>query len=315
MSLHRVVFVLKAVCRPVLTKNSCLFFVMILLFLLFVSCTSVTNTSTTLSPTVTRLLVSDTPRLTSTNIPASFTPQLTFTPAFTPEPTLTFTVVPVDTPNVFPTEDSLFSDLVISPDLAVLYKKALWDNTDGVTLTYKEIDGCTIELLEMSERPTEMQVKEIGGFEYAVYDEGERAYYLSLISPSGERSLLMVSAPTETVGCYEAAEMVLANLKLVPGIVQSEICPWAPPTRLKIGDRVTLLTIAWSRTEPRWADNTEIERLSPRRRREITILAGPVCAIYPDGEYLYWQVKIMPDDVIVWLAEGSLKEYFLEIAP
>jgi hypothetical protein len=203
----------------------------------------------------------------------------------------------------------------ISFDLAVFYERAAWQQ-DVLSLAHRQMAGCTMTVGGATEWPPASAAKEIGGFEFQVYQIGAETIYLSPDVPSGERAIILVSATTEAGKCFLETETVLATLHLAPEAAQSANCPWAPPTRLKVGDRVKALISAWLRTEPRWGEATKIQQLNTQAAPEITILAGPVCAIYPGGEYLYWQVSIMPDNLVGWLAEGDSDQYFLEpIAP
>jgi hypothetical protein len=98
-----------------------------------------------------------------------------------------------------------------------------------------------------------------------------------------------------------------------PAYAQSGICRFAPAQRLKVGDTAVMLSSSYLRTKPLWAEDTRIRLVSPARQAKLTlkITGGPVCAIYNQGEYSYWQVELS-SGAKGWMAEGDLKEYYLE---
>jgi hypothetical protein len=71
-----------------------------------------------------------------------------------------------------------------------------------------------------------------------------------------------------------------------------------------------VLSSSYLRTEPRWAEDTRIHLVGPAQKLTLQIIGGPVCAIYYQGEYSYWQVRLSSNEM-GWMAEGDLKEYYL----
>ncbi len=111
--------------------------------------------------------------------------------------------------------------------------------------------------------------------------------------------------------CRNAAETLLKSVHIIHAYAEAGKCASnAPQQRLKVGDNATVLTSSYLRTEPRWDEKTRIRLVSPAEKLTIQITGGPVCAIYNQGEYSYWQVELS-NGKNGWMAEGDLKEYYL----
>jgi hypothetical protein len=91
-------------------------------------------------------------------------------------------------------------------------------------------------------------------------------------------------------------------------------CPNTPPTRLRVGDSVHIVTdTLWLRSAPRATDDTKMDTYLPTAPYYMEIIDGPVCT----EKFVYWQVRMGllgegPTELITgWFAEGDLKEYYL----
>lgn len=92
-------------------------------------------------------------------------------------------------------------------------------------------------------------------------------------------------------------------------------CPNTPPTRLRVGDYAYIVTNdLLLRSEPRASDDTRIRTYDATDPVSVMILEGPVCT----EKFVYWKVSIgiigegVPEPETGWMAEGDLREYFLE---
>lgn len=124
--------------------------------------------------------------------------------------------------------------------------------------------------------------------------------------------------------CLEAQENVLGTL-IIPGEgfkpevrlptftpVPPFVCPLSPKTRLQVGDYTTTTTTVLLRSSPEKRDDNIIARLKPGVGVYIT--DWPVCGKYEGGAYAYYKIKIFQigkEDIIGWVAEGDLNEYYL----
>ena len=90
-------------------------------------------------------------------------------------------------------------------------------------------------------------------------------------------------------------------------------CPLAPPSRLRVGDVVSVITNGlWFRSEPRADKSTQVRQFMRYPPVTIRITGGPVCE-----KFVYWQVEVTTfGEAGVttqgWLAEGDAEDYFLE---
>lgn len=146
----------------------------------------------------------------------------------------------------------------------------------------------------------------IGGFTWLVMGD---AYALTV---GNDQILGSVVADygTEKAKCREAIEALLETVHATSVYAQKGECRYAPKQRLKVGNTTIASAGSYLRTSPRWADSTRIRQVKPAEKLTIEIVGGPVCAIYDQGEYSYWQVELSSGEK-GWLAEGDTKEYYL----
>ena len=65
-------------------------------------------------------------------------------------------------------------------------------------------------------------------------------------------------------------------------------CPLSPPSRLRVGDVVSVITNGlWLRSEPRADKSTQVRQFLRYPPVMIRITGGPVCE-----KFVYWQVEI-----------------------
>ncbi len=90
-------------------------------------------------------------------------------------------------------------------------------------------------------------------------------------------------------------------------------CPGAMVSRLKLGDKVRVLTNLNLRQEPGLSGAWIITHLTGT---ELEIIGGPACTALGQQAYEWWQVR-RPDGKEGWSAEASLRGqfYFLEPIP
>jgi len=90
-------------------------------------------------------------------------------------------------------------------------------------------------------------------------------------------------------------------------------CPGAMVSRLKVGDKVRVLTNLNLRQEPGLSGAWIITHLTGT---ELEIIGGPACTALGQQAYEWWQVR-RPDGREGWSAEASLRGqfYFLEPIP
>jgi hypothetical protein len=92
------------------------------------------------------------------------------------------------------------------------------------------------------------------------------------------------------------------------GQVQNVTCIGAPPTRLKVGDRVVVLkddpTPLRIRSAP-GLNSTIIAQVKPGTEFHIT--EGPICA----DKFLWWKLDSVDQTVVGWAAEGDPAHYFI----
>jgi hypothetical protein len=134
-----------------------------------------------------------------------------------------------------------------------------------------------------------------------------------LQTPNGsnlETAASLTLTPSETQTGGAAVTLTVTN---------SFVCPNAPPTRFKVGDKgqVTMNKGLPTRLrrDPEVVDNKFIKLLPDGTKFEI--IAGPICATKQDTgqSFIFWQVR-MPDDPITgWIAEGDAQGYYIEPIP
>lgn len=171
----------------------------------------------------------------------------------------------------------------------------------GDTLIHQSLSSCAIVAQSGTDALSgQSQSTTIGGFTWLVAGD---AYTLTV---GNDQSLGSVVADygAEKTKCRKAVETLLETVHATAFYAQKGECLYAPKQRLKIGDTAIASTGSYLRTSPIWADDTRVRQVEPAEKLTIEILGGPVCAIYNQGEYSYWQVKLSSGEK-GWLSEGD----------
>ena len=245
-------------------------------------------------------------------------PQPSSTPRATPSRSATRarlpkrgrTLTPTFTPTLPPTlTEDPFGEFQVDSDaiVALYYWRADW-REDGHTLKYLRLLDCTLTATGAANAfsgGTPAQAI-IGRFSWL---EGDGVYSLKL----GDNLFignLVAQYGTSDTSCRNVIESLLKSVRAFSKYAQAGKCRYAPKQRLKVGDTAVMLSSSYLRMEPRWAEDTLLHLVDPTQKLTIQVIGGPVCAIYNQGEYSYWQVRLSSNE-LGWIAEGDLKEYYL----
>ena len=203
------------------------------------------------------------------------------------------------------------------------------------TLIHQKVANCSvyIEPGHGMPAPDKLYWKDLGRFHWEILDFGKFAYTRPLVggglNGEGGGSYLHLQGINQTA-CSDEQFQLLANLmtpleadgKLPYSAYASPTprpplegfsCPNTPPTRLRGGDAITVITDAvFLRSEPKVSDSNKLSRLLQYPGVTIKVTDGPVC-----DKYVYWKVDVSTfgeggQTTSGWLAEGDLKEYYLE---
>ncbi len=275
------------------------------------------------------------------------TPTQTALPSVTqiPSPTRTVTPTPIPSEAVDPTgaptltlpPNQVYFFNGDTPDFVFPADPGLWEqrkpaNNPYEILTHRTLPGCEINAVPGRGigTPRKLLRWQLGRLNWLVYDYGQSAL-ASIDEPLGIFLELRGHSDAE---CRAAQQAVLAEVLLtaeMEGTVAYNplptstprqppggfSCPGAPPSRLRVGDVVHLISDdVWLRSAPRAEESTRLTQLSSTNPYMLSIIDGPVCA----GKYVYWQVQYdliggppSEDATTGWLAEGDLQEYYLAL--
>jgi hypothetical protein len=236
------------------------------------------------------------------------TPTATATPTRTPRPTATATAT--FTPTFTPTPLGPVGEYLISLDyhVALDYERADWELQEGDPsgLAHRRLENCRVAVLLATEVPAGGDQRVLGGFTWTVVGN---AFLLTF----SNHPVIRYAGGVRVLGgsaCQQAAEKLLASAHSETAYAQAGACVLAPRPRLAVGDQAEILTSTYFRREPRWAEETRLRLVGPNDG-PVQIIGGPVCGLYKNGEYVYWQVQLANGEQ-GWLAEGDYQQTYLE---
>ena len=203
------------------------------------------------------------------------------------------------------------------------------------TLIHQKVAGCSvfIEPGHGMASPIKQYWNDLGRFHWEILDYGKFAFARPVqgggLNAEGGGSYLHLQGFNQTA-CSEEQFQLLKNLmtpleaegKLPYSVFASPTprpplegfaCPNTPPTRLRVGDRITVVTDAvFLRSSPKADATNQIGKYAQYPGVMIKVTDGPVC-----DKYVYWKVDVSTfgegnQTISGWLAEGDLKEYYLE---
>jgi hypothetical protein len=94
------------------------------------------------------------------------------------------------------------------------------------------------------------------------------------------------------------------------------LCPGAPGPYVAMGNRVTVVAEDVDklklRSEPAISADTVIKELN--RFTQLSVVGGPVCVRQTGASYWFWQVKVLSDGDIGWVAEGDVQHSFIVVS-
>ncbi len=243
-------------------------------------------------------------------------PTATLLPTATPSPTPTATPTPTSTPTptITPTPGP-YATIEVSGSFSVTYKRADWEAQGPVQLAHKTIERCEVVFGQASEWPAAPKRTRLFGYPFDTTTwRAQGKTYRLYVGPQGlyewglDPIIMRISAPSARFqACQKAALTVLKTFHISED--QQKICPYAQESPFRVGMRVRTIDTVYLRSEPRWAEETRLKLLKPGV--EMKIIGGPICAPYPKGVYVYWQVRL-PDGSTAWIAEGDPQGMYIE---
>jgi hypothetical protein len=261
-------------------------------------------TPTGAGPTVTALVVATLP-------PA-------VQPAITLEPGLTLFTHPEIPEFVFPADSTL-------------WEQAPTTGYAWAFLAHKRLPECSISAVPGRGigAPQRVQRWQLGRLQWFIFDDGHTALasieqptylYLDLLGLDNAECRADQQAVMEKVLLADEVSGKVAVNPLPTATQRPPLpgfeCPNTPPTRLRVGDIVHIITDdLWLRSAPRPTDDTEVKTYDRTAPVFIQVLDGPVCG----EKFVYWQVSVgligegSPDPITGWFAEGDLREYYLAV--
>ena len=94
------------------------------------------------------------------------------------------------------------------------------------------------------------------------------------------------------------------------------ICPGAPGPYAALGNKVTVVAEDVDklklRSQPAISADTVIKELD--RFTQLSVVGGPVCVRETGASYWFWQVKVLSDGDIGWVAEGDVQHSFIVVS-
>ena len=221
------------------------------------------------------------------------------------------------------------------PEYAFQADPTLWKfDPSGPTssLSHKTISNCKVQsvLGRGIGPPQRYFYQDLGRFRWEILDYGSTALVNPILGNGidGSGSYLILQGYNQAV-CRTALETILANMLTsreaagqIPFAlfasptprppIEGFSCPNTPPSRLRVGDWVSVITDGlWLRSEPRADQSTQVSKFLRYAPFMIRIIAGPVCE-----KYVYWQVEVSTfgeagTTTSGWLAEGDPQEYYI----
>lgn len=235
------------------------------------------------------------------------TPTATATPTRTP--TRTATLTPTPTPTFTPTPLGPIGEFLISIDypIALDYERADWERIEDSPplLQHRSLANCRVAVILGTEGPGGGAMATLGGFTWTV---AGNAYLLTFPDHPAVRYAGGVRILGDSA-CRQAAEKLLATAHSESAYAQAGRCRLAPAAHLKPGAQAEILTNTYFRKAPRWSEETRIRLVGPQDG-PVQIIGGPVCGLYKNGEYVYWQVQL-PNGEQGWMAEGDFQQTYL----
>lgn len=236
-------------------------------------------------------------------------PTATLTATPTRTPTATATPTPTATPTLTPTPLGPIGEFPVSLDhgIAVDYERADWEWREGSppSLQNRSLADCQMTALLGTEGPDSGMVSTLGGFSWTVVGD---TYLLTFSDHPFVRYAGGVRIRGDAA-CRQAVETLLATVHSESVYAQSGRCLLAPPSHLAVGDQADILISTYFRSAPRWGEETRIRLVGPEAG-PVQIIGGPVCGLYRNGEYVYWQVE-MASGERGWMAEGDFQQNYL----
>ena len=214
------------------------------------------------------------------------------------------------TPAPTPTEGTTGEfQLDIDAIAALDYSRADWQEANHV-LEHRKLSGCSLAARGGTDAfdPNSPGVV-IGGFTWL---GGNGAYSLKL-GETGVIGNLAAQYGDKASSCRQAIESLLKSVHAMRDYAQAGECRYAPKQRLSVGNAAAVISSSYLRSEPLWSEGTRIRLVGPSEKLTVQISGGPLCAIYDQGEYSYWQVELSSGET-GWMAEGDLKAYYLKPA-
>lgn len=230
-------------------------------------------------------------------------------------------------------------ELYVHPDIqdyVFQIDPAKWesDPQGSFNLVHKSIANCSVNSVLGSGLgpPDRLFWQDLGRFRWEIMDYGTWSYAVPIrgtgVSDQGNNFLHLQGY--NLAACRKEQERLLMNLMLrgeaageyaytpysspIPRpALQGFDCPNTPPSRLRVGDTVSVITNGlWLRSESRADKSTQVRQFLRYPPVMIEIIGGPVCE-----KFVYWQVEISTfGEASVttqgWLAEGDAEDYFLE---
>ncbi len=104
-----------------------------------------------------------------------------------------------------------------------------------------------------------------------------------------------------------------AETQITAHVDKAALCILAAPSRLKVGDKVKVLSNLNMRSEAGLQSSIVLTHAA---LTELEVVGGPVCEESGSGAYLWWQVK-RADGTTGWSAEARLdrRSYFMQPLP
>lgn len=246
-----------------------------------------------------------TPTLASATPTAPPTRTASPTATSTQTPTVTFTPTPLGPVGEF--------WITVGPQIVVYYERTEWEeqtvpeNDLIAFLVHRSLPNCQIMRLPPMGMMEMDYTTTIGDFTWSVMgDNYFPTFYLHSGTYPRYRGGVRIEGNT---ACFRAAMRLLAKIQSGKEYAQAGQCELAPPPKLKVGDQADILVGTYLRSEPRWSNETRI-RILNKQDGPVTIIGGPVCGLYKNGEYVYWQVQL-PNGEQGWMAEGDFTQTYL----
>ncbi len=274
------------------------------------------------------------PASTQATLPdAAAAPLLTVSPTLSPTAPQPPTAVPTPTLSGPPTQTvqpgfRAYEKAGV-PDFVFIFNPKVWwqdDVDENAILKHNTIANCLIKQVPPvgPPLPERYYPKEIGSRRWWVSEYKKTALY------SYHGQYLELSG-YQDADCLAAQEAVLAGLvaagEFYGGLTATPIptdtprpplagftCAGPPPTRLRRGDYVLIVTDSlWLRSAPRPDADTKIKQFQKYAPLQVQVVDGPECT----SQYVYWQVEMSEiaeggQTYSGWMAEGDATEYYLQ---